>query len=53
MKGRDSGKFHLGASANTKINRRDFGVNGAPAMVADDVLITFDVELLRPSSETH
>jgi len=40
------GNSHMGASASTKINRKDFGVNGASAMVGDDVPITIDVELV-------
>jgi polyisoprenoid-binding protein YceI len=43
------GNSHMGASATTRINRRDFGVNGYPsAMIADDVFITIDVELVKP-----
>ncbi len=44
------GNFHMGASASTKINRRDFGVNGAPAMAGDEVTITIDTELVKASS---
>ena len=40
------GNSHMGASASTKINRKDFGVNGASSMVGDDVPITIDVELV-------
>lgn len=40
------GNLHMGASATTEINRRDFGVNGyPPAMIADEVAITIDVEM--------
>jgi len=39
-------KWHMGASATTKINRNDFGVNGAPETVGNDVAITIDVELV-------
>jgi polyisoprenoid-binding protein YceI len=42
------GNQRMGASASTKINRRDFGVNGAPAMAGDEVLITLDIEMLVP-----
>ncbi len=38
-------KLHMGASASTKINRKDFGVNGNPTAVGDDIAITIDVEL--------
>jgi polyisoprenoid-binding protein YceI len=39
----------VGASATTKVNRRDFGVNGAPAMAGDEVTITIDAELTQPA----
>jgi len=41
------GNFHMGASATTKINRKDFGVNGAPGMAGDEISITIDTELIR------
>ena len=41
------GEQRIGASATTKINRRDFGVNGAPGVAGDDVTITIDVELVQ------
>lgn len=44
------GNSHMGAEATTKINRKDFGVNGAPSMVGDDIQITLDVELKRPTA---
>jgi polyisoprenoid-binding protein YceI len=44
------GNAHMGASASTKVNRKDFGVNGAPSMVGDDISITIDVELLKPAA---
>jgi polyisoprenoid-binding protein YceI len=40
------GNSHVGASAATKINRKDFGVGTNPA-VGDDVTITIDVELVH------
>ena len=43
------GNLHMGASATTKINRRDFGVNGAPAMAGDEISITIDAELIKSS----
>jgi polyisoprenoid-binding protein YceI len=43
------GNLHLGASAATKINRKDFGVNGAPLAVGDEIAITLDVELIQPA----
>jgi polyisoprenoid-binding protein YceI len=44
------GNLRVGASASTTINRRDFGVNGAAAVVGNDVPITIDMELTRPVS---
>lgn len=42
------GNQRIGASASTKINRKDFGVNGAPGVVGDDINITIDTELIQP-----
>jgi polyisoprenoid-binding protein YceI len=42
-------KWHMGASATTKINRKDFGVNGNPTAVGDEIAITIDVELTHTS----
>lgn len=44
------GNLHMGALATTKINRKDFGVNGAPGVVGDDIAITIDAELVRPAA---
>ena len=44
------GNFHVGASASTKVNRNDFGVSGAPAIVGDEISITIDAELIKSSS---
>ena len=41
------GGTRMGAEATTKINRHDFGVNGAPGMVGDDVNIVLDVEMMK------
>ncbi len=41
------GNQHIGASATTKVSRKDFGVSGAPTMVGDEVTITLDVELVK------
>ena len=42
------GNSHMGASANTSINRRDFGVGAIPgAMVSENVAITIDLELVK------
>jgi polyisoprenoid-binding protein YceI len=41
------GNFHMGTSASTKITRQDFGVNGAPGMVGDEITISIDTELVK------
>lgn len=41
------GNQRIGASASTKIIRQDFGVNGAPGVVGDEITITIDAELIR------
>ena len=45
------GNQRIGASASTKINRKDFGVNGAPGVVGDDITITIDTELIQPAAK--
>jgi len=42
------GNMRMGASATTKINRKDFGVNGATGVVGDEITITLDIEMIRP-----
>jgi polyisoprenoid-binding protein YceI len=44
------GNLHMGASATTTINRKEFGVNGASSAVSDEVPITIDLELVRPAA---
>ncbi len=39
----------MGASATTKINRQDYGLNGAPGVAGDDITITLDIELIKPA----
>ena len=46
------GNQHMGASATTQISRKDFGVNGAPGGVGDDVQITIDVEMVKRAPAT-
>jgi len=42
------GNSHMGASATTTVNRRDFGVGAIPAaMVSENVTITIDMELVK------
>jgi polyisoprenoid-binding protein YceI len=45
------GNQRIGASATTKINRKDFGVNGAPGVVGDEIMITIDAELIQPPAK--
>ena len=45
------GNQRFGASASTKIKRQDFGVNGAPGIVGDEIQITLDVELMHPPAK--
>lgn len=47
-----NGALRIGASASTKINRRDFGLNynrlvEAAAVVGDDIQVTIDIELTK------
>ena len=41
------GNQRIGTSASTKITRQDFGVNGAPGVVGDEITITIDTELTQ------
>lgn len=45
------GNQRIGASASTKINRKDFGINGAPGAVGDEISITIDTELIQPQAK--
>jgi polyisoprenoid-binding protein YceI len=45
------GNQRIGASASTKVNRKDFGVNGAAGVVGDDIIITIDAELIQPQAK--
>jgi len=45
------GNQRIGASASTKISRKDFGVNGLPAVVGDEITITIDAELIQPQAK--
>lgn len=47
------GNLHMGASATTKISRKDFGVNGAPTMAGDEISITIDTELVKSSGSAQ
>ena len=41
------GGQRIGASATTKINRKDFSVNGLPGVVGDEITLTIDAELTK------
>lgn len=41
------GKMHMGASATTRIDRTDFGMNADAGMIGNEVDITIDVELVK------
>ncbi len=45
------GNQRIGASASTKISRKDFGVNGLPAVVGDEITIAIDAELIQPPAK--
>jgi polyisoprenoid-binding protein YceI len=45
------GNQRIGTSASTKITRQDFGVNGAPGVVGDEITITIDTELTLPPAK--
>jgi polyisoprenoid-binding protein YceI len=45
------GNQRIGASASTKISRKDFGVNGAPGVVGDEITISIDTELIQPGAK--
>jgi polyisoprenoid-binding protein YceI len=51
--------FRMGASATTRINRKDFGVNynrvmdSGGVVVSDEVRITIDVELVRKAAPSE
>lgn len=53
------GNLHMGASATAKVNRKDFGLNwnhlldNGGAIVADEVTITIDVELVSKAPATR
>jgi polyisoprenoid-binding protein YceI len=45
------GNPRRGASASTKVIRQDFGVNGAPGVVGDEITIFLDVEFFKPPAK--
>ena len=44
------GNEHMGASATTKISRKEFGVSGLPGLVGDEISITIDAEMIKMAS---
>jgi polyisoprenoid-binding protein YceI len=44
------GNSHMGASATTSVDRQDFRVGEKSSMIGDDLAITIDVELVKPSA---
>ena len=42
-------RLRMGASATTKINRNDFGITTLPGAIGDDITITLDVEMTKPT----
>ena len=44
------GNEHMGASATTKISRKEFGVSGLPGMVGDEITITIDAEMVKSAA---
>jgi polyisoprenoid-binding protein YceI len=45
------GNRRMGATASTKVSRKDFGVNGGAGMVGDELTITIDAELIQPGQK--
>jgi len=45
------GNRRMGATASTKVSRKDFGVSGGAGMVGDELTITIDVELIQPGKK--
>ena len=45
------GNPRRGASASTKVVRQDFGINGAPGVVGDEITIYLDVEFFQPPAK--
>jgi polyisoprenoid-binding protein YceI len=37
----------MGASATTKINRQDYGINGATGVAGDEITVTLDIEMIK------
>jgi len=41
------GSLRMGANANTKVNRSDFGITAMPGIVGEEIQIVLDIELTR------
>ncbi len=46
------GNSHMGASASTKVNRHDYGIDGGGSMVGDDITIIIDAEMIKAAPAT-
>jgi polyisoprenoid-binding protein YceI len=44
------GNLRMGASATTKISRKDFGITTMPGMIGDEIDIVLDVEMIQPQA---
>lgn len=45
------GNQRIGASASTKISRKDFGITNLPGVIGDEITITIDTELFQPQAK--
>lgn len=45
------GNQRIGASASTKISRKDFGITNLPGVIGDEIAITIDAELIQPQAK--
>jgi polyisoprenoid-binding protein YceI len=45
------GNLHMGASATSSLNRSDFGMTNGQPIVANEISITLDVELVKPAAD--
>jgi polyisoprenoid-binding protein YceI len=47
------GNFHMGASASTKISRKEFGIENNPGVIGDEIQITIDTEMIKPGPSAN
>jgi polyisoprenoid-binding protein YceI len=43
-------RLRMGASATTKISRKDFGITVLPGAIGDEITITLDLEMTKPAA---